>query len=68
MTDLTVQAEDKCVLVFDSGLGGLSVLGPLQQSCAGARFVYAADNQGFPYGAKSPPDRPVCEIDRTCCA
>jgi len=38
------------VLVFDSGLGGLSVLRALRDSDLKARFIYAADNAAFPYG------------------
>ena len=53
MSERAMQSKGGCVLVFDSGLGGLSVLGALQKACARARFVYAADNQGFPYGGSS---------------
>jgi glutamate racemase len=38
------------VLVFDSGLGGLTVLTELRKARPDARFVYAADDAGFPYG------------------
>jgi glutamate racemase len=38
------------ILVFDSGLGGLSVFGDVAKARPDARFVYAADNAGFPYG------------------
>ena len=41
------------ILVFDSGVGGLSVLAPIRSLLPHARFVYAADNAGFPYGTKS---------------
>lgn len=44
---------DAPILVFDSGVGGLSVLGPIRSLLPQARFVYAADNGGFPYGTKS---------------
>jgi glutamate racemase len=36
--------------VFDSGLGGLSVLRAIRVALPGAAVVYAADNAGFPYG------------------
>ena len=39
------------VLVFDSGLGGLTVLAELRRSLPTASFVYAADDAAFPYGA-----------------
>jgi glutamate racemase len=38
------------VLVFDSGLGGLTVFAELAAVLPDARFVYAADDAGFPYG------------------
>ena len=38
------------ILVFDSGLGGLTVLSRTMQAHAGANIVYAADDAGFPYG------------------
>jgi glutamate racemase len=41
------------ILIFDSGVGGLSVLGPIQALLPGLPIVYAADNAGFPYGTKS---------------
>lgn len=44
---------DAPILVFDSGVGGLTVLQPIRRLLPQARFVYAADNAGFPYGTKS---------------
>lgn len=41
------------ILVFDSGLGGLTVLARVMQRQANARIVYAADDAGFPYGRLS---------------
>ncbi len=41
------------ILVFDSGVGGLSVLGPISARLPTAPIVYVADNRGFPYGGKS---------------
>ncbi len=38
------------ILVFDSGLGGLSVFAPVRARIAQAQMIYAADNAGFPYG------------------
>ena len=38
------------VLIFDSGVGGLTVLAAARQVRPDARFVYAADNAAFPYG------------------
>ncbi|MDB5686702.1 MAG: glutamate racemase, partial [Rhizorhabdus sp.] len=41
------------ILMFDSGVGGLSVLAPTRALLPMASFVYVADNKGFPYGTKS---------------
>jgi glutamate racemase len=38
------------ILVFDSGLGGLSILRELRLSMPDASLVYVADTAGFPYG------------------
>lgn len=38
--------------VFDSGIGGLSVLQALQKELPNERFVYLADNAHAPYGEK----------------
>ncbi|MFG1344596.1 glutamate racemase [Xanthobacter autotrophicus DSM 431] len=41
------------LLVFDSGVGGLSVFREVARARPDARFVYAADDAAFPYGALS---------------
>jgi glutamate racemase len=41
------------LLFFDSGVGGLSVLGPTRERLPNGPIVYAADNAGFPYGKRS---------------
>ena len=41
------------ILLFDSGVGGLSVLAELRRLLPDAPVIYAADNAGLPYGAKS---------------
>lgn len=38
------------ILVFDSGVGGLSILRELRLSLPGAALTYVADDAGFPYG------------------
>jgi glutamate racemase len=50
------------VLVFDSGIGGLSVAACIHRYLPGVDLVYLADNAGFPYGDK--PETVV--IDRCC--
>ena len=44
---------DAPILFFDSGVGGLSVLGPTLKLLPNAPIVYAADSAGFPYGKKT---------------
>ena len=41
------------LLFFDSGVGGLSVLGPTRVLLPSAPIVYAADSAAFPYGKRS---------------
>jgi glutamate racemase len=41
------------ILIFDSGVGGLSVLAPIRALLPGLSIIYAADNAGFPYGTKT---------------
>jgi glutamate racemase len=46
-------SDPRPIGVFDSGLGGLTVLSRTTGACAGAHIVYAADDAGFPYGRLS---------------
>jgi glutamate racemase len=41
------------ILLFDSGVGGLTVLAELRKLLPQAPVIYAADNAGLPYGDKS---------------
>ncbi|MGN0191435.1 MAG: glutamate racemase [Candidatus Cryptobacteroides sp.] len=47
-------ARDYVIGVFDSGVGGLSVLKELKKSLPSASFVYYADTAHCPYGEKTP--------------
>src|SRR5262249_27451072 len=38
------------ILLFDSGLGGLTVFQEVRSARPDANFVYVADDAGFPYG------------------
>ena len=38
------------ILVFDSGLGGLTVLAEVMRLRPDAQCIYVADDAGFPYG------------------
>lgn len=40
--------------VFDSGIGGLTVLGHLQKALPHENFIYVADTAHLPYGDKQP--------------
>lgn len=44
------------LLVFDSGIGGLSVLAEIRRLLPNAPFVYVADSAGFPYGTRQAAD------------
>lgn len=41
------------ILVFDSGVGGLSIVGEIRRALPQATISYASDNGYFPYGTKS---------------
>ncbi len=49
-------ADPRPVLIFDSGLGGLSVLSAIQALLPERRTVYLADDAGFPYGKRTDDD------------
>ena len=40
-------------MLFDSGVGGLSVLAEVRAALPNAPIIYVADNGGFPYGTKT---------------
>lgn len=43
------------VLVFDSGIGGLSIASCIHQQLPGTHLIYVADNACFPYGDQPEP-------------
>jgi len=43
-------SAEPTILVFDSGLGGLTVLEQVRRVRPDGRYVYAADDAAFPYG------------------
>ena len=51
------------ILVFDSGIGGLSIAASIHQSLPGADLVYLADNACFPYG-----EQPEAVVVERCAA
>ena len=56
-------AASPTVLVFDSGVGGLTVFREVRRARPDARFVYLADDAGFPYGDQ-PEDALIARIVR----
>ena len=46
--------DDRPIGVFDSGMGGLTVLRALLARLPNERFVYLGDTARLPYGTKSP--------------
>jgi glutamate racemase len=50
------------ILVFDSGLGGLTVFREIAKARPDAHYIYAADDAFFPYGSHSE----ATLIDRVC--
>lgn len=42
------------IIVFDSGIGGLSIYRPLKRIMPKANIIYLSDPSGFPYGDKTP--------------
>jgi glutamate racemase len=49
----TMISEASPILVFDTGMGGLSILAPILDLIPTAPIVYASDYAGMPYGEKS---------------
>ncbi|HHY59161.1 MAG TPA: glutamate racemase, partial [Clostridia bacterium] len=45
--------KDRPIGVFDSGVGGVSVLRELVRLLPGERFLYYADTANAPYGTKT---------------
>ena len=44
------------ILVFDSGLGGLTVFREVAKARPEARYLYVADDAFFPYGGQGEPE------------
>ncbi len=52
MTSSAPPSRPPRVLVFDSGVGGLSVLDEIRRLTPWCELVYVSDNAAFPYGVK----------------
>jgi len=53
ITGNTIQQNQKPIAIFDSGVGGLSILKAVQQVMPQENLVYLADTQYTPYGEHS---------------
>jgi glutamate racemase len=53
MCRMSATARERPIAVFDSGVGGLTVLHELLVALPGEDFVYLGDTARFPYGDKS---------------
>lgn len=57
---------DQAIGIFDSGVGGISVLARAQQLLPHENYIYYADSAGFPYGDKTPDEvrqRVIAAVD-----
>ncbi len=45
--------NSKPIIVFDSGIGGLSIYRPLKSALPKSKIIYLMDSPNFPYGDKS---------------
>ncbi|MBB3808481.1 glutamate racemase [Pseudochelatococcus contaminans] len=61
IADPSVASGVPRVLVFDSGVGGLTVYAELRKARPDADFIYVADDAGFPYGGM-PADRLLARV------
>jgi len=52
---MTVPSDARPILMFDSGIGGLTVLREARVLMPDRRFIYVADDAAFPYGAWEEP-------------
>jgi len=44
------------IVIYDSGVGGLSVYQAIAEKCPQHDYVFVSDNAAFPYGTKSEPE------------
>ncbi len=53
--------QQKPIVIFDSGVGGLSIYQKVREKLPSLSVIYCSDSEGFPYGPKSEND----VVDRT---
>ena len=56
--------NNKPIGMFDSGVGGLTVLSELKKSIPNEDIIYLGDTKSFPYGNKS--EQTILELSRRC--
>lgn len=62
MMDRLLQA-DAPIGVFDSGAGGLTILAALRRELPNERFIYVADSEHCPYGARTDADITALSVE-----
>ena len=45
--------NNKAIGIFDSGVGGLTVLAEIRKTLPNENIIYLGDTKNFPYGSKS---------------
>ena len=53
MRNTYLNNQQKTIGIFDSGLGGLTILNQLQNDFPQHKFIYCGDTAHLPYGTKS---------------
>lgn len=51
---MSIQNQNNPIGIFDSGLGGLSILNEIYKRLSNEDIIYLADSQNAPYGEKTP--------------
>ncbi|WP_111640803.1 glutamate racemase [Marinimicrobium alkaliphilum] len=59
---MTSEPRNPRILIFDSGVGGLSIAREVRARLPGCDLIYASDNAAFPYGTKTE-DELVSRVD-----
>lgn len=64
-TDMSDTPSNSCanILVFDSGVGGLSIAAEIQKQLPNCQINYCSDNAAFPYGTKGEKEL-VARVDK----
>src|SRR4249920_1539528 len=63
MSRMSATDRERPIAVFDSGVGGLTVLHELLVSLPHEDFVYLGDTARFPYGSRTPSELERLALD-----